>query len=122
MASALGSAWTRSEALRRSMAWNWRCTVRCTTSTVFTRSSGFDRDPSMDAPLFMQPWWLDAVAPGQWAEAVVASDGRVIARLPYLTRSQLGLRLLGTPPLTQFLGPWFDLPDGKYETRLKRQH
>ena len=27
--------------------------------------------------IFEQPWWLDAVAPGQWAEATVEKDGRI---------------------------------------------
>ena len=34
-----------------------------------------ERDPS-------QPCWLDAVAPGQWAEVTCEHDGRIVARLP----------------------------------------
>ena len=60
-----------------------------------------------EAPLFLRPWWLDAVAPGGWAEVVVRRGGKVAARLPYVLSQARGLRTLGLPPLTQFLGPWF---------------
>src|SRR5215211_6055781 len=60
--------------------------------------------------LFEQPWWLDAVAPGAWGAVEVSSDGRVVARLPYVTEKGLGLRGLNMPPLTRFgetLRPYF---------------
>ena len=50
--------------------------------------------------LFSQPWWLDAVAPGCWSEVVVENDGRVVARMPYVMRRRLGMRLLAMPLLT----------------------
>jgi hypothetical protein len=56
--------------------------------------------------IFQQPWWLDAVAPGQWDEATVERDGRVVARLPYVVRGRGRLRMLTMPRLTQTLGPW----------------
>lgn len=53
--------------------------------------------------LFEQPWWLDAVAPGQWEEALVTDeDGSVTARMPYV---RSGGRIV-MPPLTQNLGIW----------------
>jgi hypothetical protein len=58
--------------------------------------------------IFQQPWWLDAVAPGQWDEARVERDGRVIARLPYVARGRGRLRILMMPRLTQTLGPWVE--------------
>lgn len=58
-------------------------------------------------PVFMQPWWLDALAGEDgWDAAVVDHGGTPAAVLPYTTRRLLGRRLLGQPPLTQHLGPW----------------
>jgi hypothetical protein len=56
--------------------------------------------------VFEQPWWLDAVAPGQWNAVVVREAGDVVARLPYVLRQRLGLRTIGLPPITPTLGPW----------------
>lgn len=63
--------------------------------------------------IFQQPWWLDAVAPGQWDEATVERDGRVVARLPYVVRGRGRLRMLTMPPLTQTLGPWVERSSAK---------
>lgn len=53
--------------------------------------------------LFEQPWWLDAVAPGQWKEALVKDKNEnVVARMPYV---QSGKRIV-MPPLTQNIGIW----------------
>lgn len=75
---------------------------------------------------FGQPWWLDAVAPGQWGEATVERNGKTAARLPW-ARERLnirGLRLtrVGSPPLTPFLTPELDLGAGKLVTRLANEH
>jgi hypothetical protein len=72
--------------------------------TPSTRKSDSCRDCAN--AIFQQPWWLDAVAPGRWAEAAVERDGRVVARLPYVLRGRARLRMLTMPPLTQTLGPW----------------
>jgi hypothetical protein len=69
--------------------------------------------------VFEQPWWLDAVAPGSWGEAVVRNDGEVVGRLPYVRRRQLGLDAIVQPPLTQTLGPWLAPGSGKYARRLE---
>lgn len=71
--------------------------------------------------LFGERWWLDAVAPGQWAEAAVTSGGQVQARLRYVLLRQGGLRVVGMPQLTQTLGPWFAPMEGKYAQQLARQ-
>jgi hypothetical protein len=67
---------------------------------------------------FEQPWWLDAVAPGRWGEAVVHRHGEVAARLPYLRKERFGLTVLTQAPLTRFVGPWMRPAQGKYEKRL----
>lgn len=56
--------------------------------------------------IFEQPWWLEAVAPGQWGAAEVEKDGRVIARLPYVRSKRFGFKMLGMPDYTQTLGYW----------------
>ena len=56
--------------------------------------------------IFQQPWWLDAVAPGQWDAVEVERGGETAAWLPFVVKKRLGLRLLTQPALTQSLGPW----------------
>lgn len=73
-------------------------------------------------PIFHQPWWLEAAAPGRWGEVVVTSDGKVVARLPYVERrSPIGEIILGSAPMTKYLGPSFDLKSEKIETRLSKE-
>ena len=73
--------------------------------------------------IFMQPWWLDAVAPGEWGQVQVMNGDTVAARMPYRYTRKFGMKMLTMPPLTQHLGPWFNLPDdAKYSTQLSRQH
>ena len=56
-----------------------------------------------DAPLFHQPFWLDAVAPDQWDATVLEEQGLLKAYYLYaLRKSSLGLRTY-MPELTQFL-------------------
>lgn len=59
-------------------------------------------------PLFMRPWWLDATC-GQhsWDVSLVKRGAKIRAALPYVLKRRFGLRLIGQPLLTQFLGPWF---------------
>jgi hypothetical protein len=71
---------------------------------------------------FGEPWWLDAVAgPGNWGEVRVESGGRLQARLPFVAIKKYGYIVLGMPPLTQHLGPWFSSTNGKYASDLARQ-
>ena len=78
--------------------------------------------PTPDAPIFHQPWWLDAVAPGRWDAATVERGGRVVARLPYVVRGPRRFRVLTQPPLTPFLGPWIKPEAGaKYARALGDQ-
>ena len=82
-----------------------------------TEAGVTDEIPWAHTP-FEQRWWLEAVAPGQWGEALVERQGRVVARLPWVRRRRLGVTVLTQPPLTRFLGPWHQDSGGKYETRL----
>jgi hypothetical protein len=70
-------------------------------------------------PIFHQPWWLDAVAPGQWDAVEVQRGGRTVARLPFMVRGPRRMRVLTQPPLTPFLGPWVARePGAKYAKAL----
>ena len=72
-----------------------------------------------DAPLFFQPWWLEAVSPGAWDYAVVRRGEDVAAVLPYTFKMRLGrLRLIEMPFLTPYLGPWLRQSNAKYANRL----
>jgi lipid II:glycine glycyltransferase (peptidoglycan interpeptide bridge formation enzyme) len=73
--------------------------------------------------IFQQPWWLDAMAPGQWEEVRVERGGRTVARLPYVARGPRRMRVLTQPPLTQTLGPWVEREEGsKPSTALSDEH
>jgi hypothetical protein len=57
--------------------------------------------------LFQQPWWLEAVAPGQWGMAEVRKNNQLKAWMPYVEkRGPLFLTRCSMPRLTQTLGPW----------------
>lgn len=71
--------------------------------------------------LFQAPWWLDAVAPGQWGEATITRDRQTVARLPYVERRRYGLAVLSMPPLTQTLGPWLRTSTAKLAKQLAEQ-
>ncbi len=71
--------------------------------------------------LFQEPWWLDAIAPGEWEEVVVKRGGEVAARLPFMLQKKYGLTLLVQPKLTPFLGPWLRPSTAKLSNRLSEQ-
>jgi hypothetical protein len=82
-------------------------------------SSQHATDCSEAHALFQQPWWLDAVAPGRWAEVTVERGGQTVARLPFVVRGPRRMRVLTQPPLTPFLGPWAARsPGAKYAKGL----
>ena len=71
--------------------------------------------------IFEQPWWLDAVAPGQWDVAEVNKGGKLVARLPYFKTKQLGFKLLGMPDYTQTLGYWIEETGSKNAKKYGRE-
>lgn len=65
-------------------------------------------DP-LNPTIFHEAWWLDAAAPGAWAEATVRSGDRVLGRLPYLLRrGRIGGTWCQMPTFCHFLGPAID--------------
>lgn len=77
--------------------------------------------PSCVDSIFQQPWWLEAVAPGRWGEALVTRGDEVAARMPYVIKKKYGLVALTQPPLTQNLGPWLRPSGAKYANQLAEQ-
>ncbi|MFN2567920.1 MAG: GNAT family N-acetyltransferase [Gemmatimonadaceae bacterium] len=71
--------------------------------------------------LFDEPWWLTAVAPGQWGAVEIERGGQVVARLPYVIRRRLGVTALTMPPLTPRLGPWLAPSNAKPANQLAHQ-
>lgn len=63
-------------------------------------------------PLFMQPWWLDAVCAGkEWDVILVFADNSetdVVAAMPYLLRKKWWMKWIAMPQQTQIGGMWLD--------------
>lgn len=56
-------------------------------------------------PLFVQPWWLDAVCvKSNWDVILYEKDGEVLAALPYLLRVKYGSKFVIQPQFTQNMG------------------
>jgi hypothetical protein len=73
-------------------------------------------------PIFSRDWWLDATAGRDaWNVALVRKGDRVVAAMPYVMRRRFWLTALGQPALTQRLGPWLRVYDGKPATRLANE-
>src|ERR1700730_12917420 len=72
-----------------------------------------------DAPLFFQPWWLEAVSPRTWNYVAVYRGEEIAAVLPYAFKIRLNrFRLIEMPLLTPYLGPWLRSSNAKYANRL----
>lgn len=68
-------------------------------------------DLAPDLPLFMQPWYLDAVCEdGSWEAALVEKAGRVAAVWPYFLKKKWGWQYVAMPPLARMMGPYL-LPE-----------
>ena len=79
-------------------------------------------DAAVSGLLFHEPWWLSAVTAGSWREVTVSSDGRVVARLPFVVvKNRLGLTRIQMPPFTPALGPAVDAGVGKPQTQIARR-
>jgi hypothetical protein len=64
-----------------------------------------------DLPLFMQPWYLDAVCEGGiWDAALVEKAGRIVAAWPYFLKKKAWWRYVAMPPLARMMGPYL-LPE-----------
>jgi len=59
-------------------------------------------------PLFMQPWWMDAVCAGKQWDVLLAEDetGEIIGAMPYLLRKRAWFKYIVMPQQTQIGGIW----------------
>lgn len=71
--------------------------------------------------IFEQPWWLEAMAPGQWGAVEIEKNGKIVARLPFVKQKRLGCKLLGLPDFTQTLGYWIEDTGAKNANRYSKQ-
>ena len=71
--------------------------------------------------IFEQPWWLEAVAPGQWGAAEVEKGGKLVARMPYVRTKRLGFKLLGMPEYTHTLGCWVEDTGARNSKKFARK-
>lgn len=71
--------------------------------------------------IFEQPWWLEAVAPGQWEAAEIEMNGKVIARLPFYKTKRFGMKMIGMPAYTQTLGYCIKDTGAKNSKKYSRQ-
>jgi lipid II:glycine glycyltransferase (peptidoglycan interpeptide bridge formation enzyme) len=78
-------------------------------------------NPIYYSSIFSQPWWLDAVAPGQWGEVLVERGNNLFARMPYVLKRKRGFTYIVMPQLTQTLGPWLRPFPGKDANRLSEE-
>jgi hypothetical protein len=62
---------------------------------------------SSSQTIFHEPWWLDAVAPGEWDAVSLQEDGRTLAWWPYAVTRHRGFRVSRMPALAHLLGPVF---------------
>ncbi|HET60333.1 MAG TPA: GNAT family N-acetyltransferase [Chloroflexi bacterium] len=73
-------------------------------------------------PIFVQPWWLNAVAPERWHDIAIEKGGQLVARMPYVITEKKGFTSLSMPKLTQTLGPWLAPHKAKYAKKLSQEH
>ena len=68
-------------------------------------------------PLFMQPWWLDAVSAGKEWDVILVGNGEqsasnnqqsILAALPYMVCRKWWMRWIDMPRQTQINGLWLD--------------
>ena len=59
-------------------------------------------------PIFMMPWWLDAVCAGKEWDVLLAENeaGEIIGAMPYLLRKRAWLKYIVMPQMSQIGGIW----------------
>ncbi|MBL4754166.1 MAG: GNAT family N-acetyltransferase [Flavobacteriales bacterium] len=62
-----------------------------------------------ELPIFMQPWWLDAVVENNaWDVALIEEAKEIKACFVYVLKKKGPFTAIGIPTLTPYLGFWFD--------------
>lgn len=78
-------------------------------------------DDSPQGSIFCRPWWLEAVAPGQWDYLAEFKNNKISAMMPVVWQIKNSQRIIGHPPLTQTLGVLLPEFNCKYVKMLSRQ-
>lgn len=63
-------------------------------------------------PIFIQPWWLDAVCQSDyWDVAIYKKGDNILGCWPYFKTEKIGFEMAVMPKLTKFLGIYLFYPD-----------
>ncbi len=68
-------------------------------------------------PLFLQPWWLDAVC-RKWDAAIARKGEHITGIWAYPVEKKAGVSLLRNPLLTPYLGPHVFFPPDLKESNV----
>lgn len=68
-------------------------------------------------PLFLQPWWLDAVCK-EWDVAITKNGDEVSGVWPYPIEKKINVSILRNPILTPYLGPHIFYPEDIKDSKL----
>ena len=69
-------------------------------------------------PIFVYPWYLDAVCKeGEWNACIVEEKNQILAVLPYFIKKKYGFHYITMPHFVKFMGPFF-----AKELTLTEQH
>ena len=90
-------------------------------SIALDQGTGAPAGPVSSYNLFQEPWWLNAMAAGEWDEVTVKRGEKVVARLPFVKRKELGTTWLLQPKLTPYLGPWLHASEAKLTNRIAEE-
>jgi hypothetical protein len=75
-----------------------------------------------DTCIFCQPWWLEAVSPGNWGYAVAKRGEEIVGILPYTYKTRLGKFCLQELPLVySYLGTWIKKGTAKYSRNMSEE-
>jgi hypothetical protein len=71
--------------------------------------------------VFMEDWFLEAVAPGAWDSVSVTRDGQPVGWLPFVKTHHHGFSACGIGPLARLCYPLVKPNGAKLETQLRHQ-
>jgi len=75
----------------------------------------------MIGSIFLEPWWLNAVAGPSHGLATISAGKNEKAKMAYVVKQSGGLQRIVMPPLSQFVGPWIEASSAKYAKQLSQQ-
>ena len=75
------------------------------------------REKQVSVPIFMQPWWLDAVCKN-WDVAIARKGEHITGAWAYPVEQKIGVKLLRNPIMTPYLGPHVFYPGDIKESNI----